>query len=520
MPDINTPPSSLSTPTPTPSESLGKGRPRIAPYAPITSVSARTPSPIVPSTDPRAQQILQGLRRGAALDDPTTFTTVPLDTKDGRKVENVPQPRPLRVNRETVQEPEVRNSITSLPDLIRRATRLATALDRGRPTSRPELSMHPDREEKKDNRNGVSPTRRAPSIAEMLAHFPTPGTRDGTVSRSSGYPNRLMASSSQAMAKSSDPGDSLVKRRTPQRRYCGLPLWSFVVLAVLGLVLITSAIVLPIVLVVLPRQNRPTGILTLDDCRQQLECLNGGTNSFEGNICRCICTSGFTGDRCSTAPNDACITTDFTTNSVSFRATTVGSSIPRLLQQGTDAFNLPLSITAILSIFASRALSCSSQNALVTFNGRSMPSRSESSTTSRPARLRIRQAINRSSGTITSTAPSPTRSASTAGTNGLVIADATATTASDGAITTAAPPPFVGDENTLDFARVGVLYILQQSTLDNAVAAQQRLSVYFGTQRGGPNVNVGNGIGFDLRRHVIVFTNGTTIGGGNGTVTA
>jgi hypothetical protein len=44
--------------------------------------------------------------------------------------------RPPKLNIDAVREAEARGSLTSLPDLIRRATKLAAALDRGRPASR------------------------------------------------------------------------------------------------------------------------------------------------------------------------------------------------------------------------------------------------------------------------------------------------------------------------------------------------------------------------------------------------
>ncbi len=44
--------------------------------------------------------------------------------------------RPPRLNIDAAKEAEARGSLTSLPDLIKRATRLASNLDRGKTASR------------------------------------------------------------------------------------------------------------------------------------------------------------------------------------------------------------------------------------------------------------------------------------------------------------------------------------------------------------------------------------------------
>ncbi|KAI4120523.1 MAG: hypothetical protein LQ338_006960 [Usnochroma carphineum] len=121
-----------------------------------------TASPITP-VDPRVAKILGGLEKGGALSTaattPMTSTQPSMSDKGGK--------RPTRLNLAGVQQSEPRGSATSLPELIRRATRLASNLDRGRTASR--IGML----EMLDKENSKHPSRSG-SISDILAAFPTP----------------------------------------------------------------------------------------------------------------------------------------------------------------------------------------------------------------------------------------------------------------------------------------------------------------------------------------------------------
>ena len=82
--------------------------------------------------DPRVRQILGGLEKGGAIKagTPLPLTTSPTD-QSGKVLK-----RPNRLNVDAARETDSRGSLTSLPDLIRRATKLASNLDRGRTASR------------------------------------------------------------------------------------------------------------------------------------------------------------------------------------------------------------------------------------------------------------------------------------------------------------------------------------------------------------------------------------------------
>ena len=90
---------------------------------------------LAPAVDPRINQILGGLEKGGALKPRGAGVTVPSSTLPAT-ADSSRLPRPPRGSMYSSGEQDSRNSLTSLPDLIRRATRLASVLDRGRTASR------------------------------------------------------------------------------------------------------------------------------------------------------------------------------------------------------------------------------------------------------------------------------------------------------------------------------------------------------------------------------------------------
>ena len=97
----------------------------------ISNVSSNSnpKEPPPPALDPRVREIMGGLQRGGALQQgiPEPVTS-PLAGASPR--------RPPPLNIDAVKKAEARGSLTSLPDLIRRATRVASNLDKGRTASR------------------------------------------------------------------------------------------------------------------------------------------------------------------------------------------------------------------------------------------------------------------------------------------------------------------------------------------------------------------------------------------------
>ncbi|KAF1934107.1 uncharacterized protein M421DRAFT_51285 [Didymella exigua CBS 183.55] len=407
--------------------------------------------------------------------------------------------RPPRLDMDTVRDAEARGSLTSLPDLIRRATRLAANLDRGRTASRLGLDFwEAGAPEQKNVRKSQN------SLTDMLAAFPPPGQE--TPQRSDTPAGNAMAewpSSGGAATRSggADQGYSNEKPVKNRRRCCGLPLWTFITLLIVLLVIIAAAVIIPIVLVVIPNQNKSTNAAQDSQSNNTVpsapaptsgaggnsdNCQNGGVAIQNGDqSTTCVCINGFTGSTCSTNDQTGCTTTSImgTANNA-----TVGSGIPRIVQSATEDFNVPLNATRILSLFSSLSLSCAAENALITFNG--LTSRSVSI-----ADLYCKLGI-----------PLSTRSLPTLllpHLAGQVQARQDAT-------------PISSNTTAVDFARVGVLFALQQDgKLDTAATAQESVQDFLtGNRNGNTNKNTVD-IGpftLDLVALTIKFDNGTTIG--------
>ena len=91
----------------------------------------RSLSPGDSTLDPRVRQILGGLEKGGALNPGTPS---PVTSPSSESVNRISRPR--RRDLEGTRDSEARGSLTSLPELIRRATKLASNLDRGKTASR------------------------------------------------------------------------------------------------------------------------------------------------------------------------------------------------------------------------------------------------------------------------------------------------------------------------------------------------------------------------------------------------
>lgn len=352
------------------------------------------------------------------------------------------------------------------------------------------------------------------------------------------------------------------------------------------LILAAAAIVLPIEFLVIRKQiDNRSGLSPLQKCQSELTCRNGGTNVVNQGVCSCICTNGFTGSDCSSAGATGCTMTTLT-GATNISNVTLGDAIPRLIAQASTNFSIPLSPTAILAKFNTANLSCTAENALVTFDGQaSSPGDASEVTTdlsgsnaavaganvlpvSDGVAYDIVTVIEGSSTTATLDQPSVLPTTLSAVQNVAAYAGySTLSTAPTGfstsflttitiprpvttitptltlTITTtiSAPPAstttgsastsFKVTEQVLDFARVAVLFILQEDSLADAEAAQNVLQTLFtkasaGTVSGGNsvsidqarNVTLGNGNSADLIHFRV--DSGDNLVGGNGTSTA
>ncbi|KAG9531560.1 hypothetical protein KCU93_g1718, partial [Aureobasidium melanogenum] len=433
--------------------------------------------------------------------------------------ERVGAKRPPRLNVDAVREAEARGSLTSLPDLIRRATKVASNLDRGRTASRLGLNFFDDDAPQAH----ASDNRRSGSLSDILASFPPPGLATPTGSRGSkggSRSSRAMPWSSNLQHSALPSASDLGEETEPRRRCCGMPLWLFFTLLLLIIVLIAAAVIIPIVLVVIPQQKGASSSASasaLATCQRSLDCKNGGINILGSDgSCSCLCVNGFAGSECTQPSSASCTTTTVD----KMNNVTLGDSIPRLLTGSATNFSIPLNATNILGLFASSKLTCTSENALVTFNGlsaRSIPegvSEIQPSPTKVPARradsTSVAGAAVTSNGIVfASGSPSDSLSSSASASF-----DTTTPSMSPSSST-------LSDSTTLDFARIAVLFVFQQSgQLNNAIAAQENLQNYFtsgttstGQQINASSIDLGADISANLQNHSVTFANGTVIGG-------
>jgi hypothetical protein len=369
-----------------------------------------------------------------------------------------------------------------------------------------------------------SERRRQSGLSGMLAAFPPPGlaplTRGGTPRPISSWP----------VADGSIREES-VKARKP-RRCCGLPCWGFLLVLLIILIIIAAAVVVPLELLVIhkDKSSKSAAPTAIQQCQQNnaTMCLNGGTAQIDSGNCACICINGFTGPTCDVSGATGCTTTTLPSYPSNV---TLGDAIPRLISESQANFSIPLFSNTILARFSSANLSCVSENALVTFDGFAVrvgnaqdivvpiTTTAPSLSTAAPDRRKRDY-------------PTTTNSWAAETTNGIIIdgssysitpstatSPPTPTSTSTPASSSSSPNPtdlFNITESVLDFARVAVLFILQQESIDYAVDAQGSLQEFFQVDSflnaAASNVSLGNGNSVDL----VAFT--VFLGGGNGTV--
>ncbi|KAK4983936.1 hypothetical protein LTR66_008665, partial [Elasticomyces elasticus] len=254
-------------------------------------------SPLAPA-GLRIQKVSGGLEKDAGLSSIAAERFRGPDTeRKGRLASRVGAKRPARLDVDAVRDAEARGSLTSLPDLIKRATRLASNLDRGQTASRPGTNRFEGCTGNEKHRSVQSSENRySGSISDILASFPPPGFASNNASRKSikQWPGGGLARA--ALPSDSDVGEAHRQRR----RCCGMPLWAFCLLLLALILLVAAAVIVPVTLIVIPRQQQNDSggraSASIASCQQSLACQNGGANVVAPDgACRCLCVNGFTG---------------------------------------------------------------------------------------------------------------------------------------------------------------------------------------------------------------------------------
>ena len=297
---------------------------------------------------------------------------------------------------------------------------------------------------------------------------------------------------------------------------------------ILLFLLIAAAIIIPVTLIVIPRQNAQAARSNLLSCQTSTPCGNGGTSLIAGNICSCVCANGFTGSDCAQVADAGCTTININSSAQSissYKNATVGSDIPRLMSASFSNYSIPLNYTAILSAFSATNLSCGAENALVQFNNASKRRDFHPQEILEPFKI-----IEMAAATLAPRAAAPQNTPGVATSNSVVFA--VSTTASSVSSTLAASATMSGSasaspatttlpngqvpitQQDLDFARIAVLYILQQSSLTAAITAQQSLEgVLIGSSFVAGPVHVGNNATVNFEAQTISLVDGTVVGG-------
>ncbi|KAI9731130.1 MAG: hypothetical protein M1834_005323 [Cirrosporium novae-zelandiae] len=362
--------------------------------------------------------------------------------------------KPPRLNIDAVKQAEARGSLTSLPDLIARATRLASNLDRGRTASRLGLTDLFNGSPGGPN-NGQN---RRSGLSDILNSFPNPGLNSPSSRPHSRWPSPFGGSKLANSQSAEDLSD--------------------------------------------PKKERST---------------------------------------CNISPDDNCVTTDLDSSDKTISNATTGSLIPSILKGAESNFSVSLEASTVLSIFSSTNLSCTSENALVTFTEdskrrRSLPlfevdvpmaePRSIPTTTSTAylkgratglVILRSEEHAVTSNGIVfaASTKTSKTSTTTAAVTSATAVTDSTTTSSSSySSSTSTSTSSDTPSDNDVDFAQVAVLFVLQETgELNSAVTAQQRIQSSFSGTFSGGKLNLGHSYSLDFDNFAITMPNGTTVGG-------
>ncbi|KAF6222957.1 hypothetical protein HO133_001008 [Letharia lupina] len=405
---------------------------------PTSNAYFGTPSSTGSPVDPTVDQILGHLEKGGALAPSGTASPSTAASMTGKGTK-----RPPNLNLKATKEG--RDSATSLPELIRRATKLASNLDRGKTASRLGMLDMLNAKEK-ESRERAGKGSRTSSISDILATFPSPSPTTPTGQRPSGWP-------------------------TPS----------------------------------------PHGKSNLS----RAQTVNYGSSTGHRRL------------TCNTPGDSSCTTSDVpvTGTTGAYKNSTLGSSIPRLLTAAESNYSIPITSYTLLSLFSASNLSCSSENALVTFNSQSQRRdldlpllSSESHFHHRPRILDLEEVV--ALPTRTHHHPSHILEARGAAQTSENIVFAAPT----GDVPPAAAssvPASTTDEKTvtstvLDFARTAVLFIFQEtSSLDITTTALDKLHATLsnGKTFDASDTSAGGNITVDLSALTVGFGNGTLYGG-------
>lgn len=336
------------------------------------------------------------------------------------------------------------------------------------------------------------------SLSDILASFPPP--RLSTPEDLFGRPHLIAP-----FADNDDGSEGKARKRRGRR--CGMPNWLFILLCIMLFLIALLAILLPIFLIVVPRvlSGSPQ-----PSCSHTNPCHNGGVSVSSGIQCSCVCANGYTGSQCTIQSDGSCVTTQVSNSSTAENAT-MGSALPRLFKDSRQKFNIMLDSVTIMALFSKYNLSCTTENALVSFSEIDRRRSSGNRRRSPPAELLAalmpsgEEGSHDASPSISSTEPTPVlaaRAMATATKNGIVYASSppTQTPKTNAASTTTwstahsasqtsatSTPEITATASTatgvsklaVEFSQIAVLFMFEKTgSLDAAMDTESRIQSY------------------------------------------
>lgn len=384
--------------------------------------------------------------------------------------------KPPRLDMGAVRDAEARGSLSSLTDLIRRATKLATNLDHGRTASRNDILAAEG-----DSRPPFGRRRNSGSISDILHMFPNPSLETPDKPRGS-WPvffGRSGLRNGEALGSNADEPEA----KKPPRRCCGMPRKWFIVLCVILFIIVILAVLLPVFLVAVPNEKSSSET----SCAKNNPCSNGGVSVSSGEKCSCVCSNGYTGSKCTTKADSSCVNSHIDNGSISKNAT-MGSSLPSIFDQSKTDFDITLDPVTIMALFSMNNISCKTENALIAFSDVDRSSGSsrrsldldldvEDSTQPTPASLAARAATTNgvlfdNSGNGHDSGSKGTQTTATQETS-TTSATSTATARSSKTKSTGVP------DSVIEFSRVAVLYVMQDTgSFESALSSEKEIASY------------------------------------------
>jgi len=397
----------------------------------------------------RVESIINRLEKGGAIVNNNNHQRT-LSERVG--INKIPPPIFIQQNNNNKEEKRSSFIYSTLPEMIKRATRLAVNNDNDNKTSSKILYSEND-----DNKNTT--------INDIIESFPPPMRIINN--------NELKTpiSSTTTITIKEDYNKYDDNDNGNKKIFNIIPIWAFWTFLSIIILIISATIVIPIFLIIIPK-SRSKNIMTLTKCESLEKCYNGGINILGNDkTCRCLCLNNFIGDNCNQT-STSCSLINFN----DINNATIGNNIGNIIQNSLSNYSIPLDFKEILSLFSKNNLTCSLQESLILFNNKSKRDDDESTQSIIYAATPTNNIIN----------------------NNNIISSTRL------------------NDKSLNFARTIILYILQDSNnLQYSTISHINLLQYFsGSNNLGniDNINLSNGYFGNFKDFNLILSNGKRIG--------